>query len=333
MKPPPLRPLPYVVWLTLLSVALPTVAADYDPLATPADSAIKTIDFDVHDAARDRTIPIKAYLPSDIKPAPVILFSHGLGGSREGYAYVGQHWAKRGYVVVMLQHPGSDESVWRGQPLGERMQAMQEAASGENLLLRLKDVPAVLDQIAKWNAEDKHALKGRLDLEHVGMSGHSFGAQTTQGVAGQSNPLNGSRFTDARIDAALPMSPSTPRRGDAKRSFGDVKIPWLLMTGTKDVSPIGGQTVETRLAVFPALPAGDKYQLVLDGAEHSAFGGGREGQRLQLRNRNPNHHRAILALSTAFWDTYLREDAVAKKWLTGEGPRSVLEEDDEWEAK
>ena len=100
------------------------------------------------------------------------------------------------------------------------------------------------------------------------------------------------------------MSPSSPRRGDAKRSFGDVKIPWLLMTGTKDTSPIGGQTVETRLAVFPALPDGDKYQLVLHEAEHSAFGGGREGQRIQLRNRNANHHRAILALSTAFWDTY-----------------------------
>ena len=130
-------------------------------------------------------IPIKVYLPPLSKAAPVILFSHGLGGSREGYAYVGQHWAKRGYVVVMLQHPGSDESVWRGQPLGQRMKAMQDAASAENLLLRLKDVPAVLDQLTKWNVEDKHALKGRLDLEHVGMSGHSFVHQTTQGVAGQ----------------------------------------------------------------------------------------------------------------------------------------------------
>lgn len=26
--------------------------------------------------------------------------------------------------------------------------------------------------------------------------------------------------------------------------------------------------------------------------------------------RNPNHHRAILALSTAFWDAYLRDNSM-----------------------
>jgi hypothetical protein len=33
--------------------------------------------------------------------------------------------------------------------------------------------------------------------------------------------------------------------------------------------------------------------------------------------RNPNHHRVILALSTAFWDAYLRNDASALAWLNG----------------
>jgi hypothetical protein len=38
----------------------------------------------------------------------------------------------------------------------------------------------------------------------------------------------------------------------------------------------------------------------------------------------------ILALSTAFWDTYLRGDAEALAWLNGSGPRSVMEADDRW---
>ena len=50
-----------------------------------------------------------------------------------------------------------------------------------------------------------------------------------------------------------------------------MEIPWLLMTGTKDVAPIGEADLESRLAVFPALPPGGKYELVLDDAEHSAF--------------------------------------------------------------
>ena len=72
------------------------------------------------------------------------------------------------------------------------------------------------------------------------------------------------------------LSPSRPAAGDPQKAFADVKIPWMLMTGTKDVARIGGATigaadVESRLAVYPALPPGNKYELVLDGAEHSAF--------------------------------------------------------------
>jgi hypothetical protein len=103
------------------------------------------------------------------------------------------------------------------------------------------------------------------------------------------------------------------------------------MTGTHDTAAIGGQTVATRLAVFPALRPGDKYELVLNGAEHSAFTDRPlPGDR---KPRNPNHHRAILALSTAVWDAYLRGDAAAKAWLQGEGARSVLEAEDRWRRK
>jgi hypothetical protein len=105
----------------------------------------------------------------------------------------------------------------------------------------------------------------------------------------------------------------------------------MLMTGTKDVAPIGDQDVKSRLAVFSALPPGGKYELVLENAEHSVFTerplpGDKE-------KRNPKHHRAILALSTAFWDTYLRDDIQAKAWLDGDGPKSVLEHGDKWQKK
>jgi hypothetical protein len=47
--------------------------------------------------------------------------------------------------------------------------------------------------------------------------------------------------------------------------------------------------------------------------------------------RNPNHHRVILALSTAFWDAYLRQDAEALAWLNGPRPRSFMQPDDQWQ--
>jgi len=260
-----------------------------------------------------------------------VLFSHGLGGSREGSAFLGRHWAARGYVAVFLQHPGSDGSVWRGKPVGERMAAMEEAANGPNFLLRVKDVPAVLDQLAAWQTEAGHALCGRLDLARVGMSGHSFGAVTTQAVSGQAFIGGRDLFTDGRIKAALVLSPSSPRRGDPTRAFGGVRIPWMLMTGTRDVAPIGHADVASRLAVFPALPTGDRYELVLHEAEHSVFTDrslpGESGR------RNPNHHRVILALSTAFWDAHLRQDAAALAWLQGDGPGHLLDAHDRWQRK
>jgi predicted dienelactone hydrolase len=303
---------------------------DYDPLALPAGPP-EQVDLVVLDASRQREIPLRVYSPRGESRSPVVLFSHGLGGSREGSAYLGRHWAARGYVVVFLQHPGSDASVWQDVPAGRRRGAMEGAASGRNFLLRVKDVPAVLDQLARWNAGKGHVLAGRLDVGRVGLSGHSFGAVTTQAVSGQAF-AGGRSFTDPRIRAAVVMSPSAPRRGgDPGAAFGRVAIPWLLMTGTKDVAAIGDVSLESRLAVFPALPPGRKYELVLDGAEHSAF-----TDRVlpgDSAPRNPNHHRAILALTTAFWDAHLRGDEAARRWLDGEGAPSVLEARDRWQRK
>jgi predicted dienelactone hydrolase len=305
----------------------------YDPLLLPSANPPAPLDLIVTDTHRHRDIPILVYLPAATNTAPVVLFSHGLGGNRQGSGYLGRHWAARGYVAVFLQHPGSDDGVWKNQPLLERNRAMRDAASGPNFLLRVKDVPAVLDQLARWHEAKDHPLAGRLDLQRVGMSGHSFGAVTTQAVSGQATPGGGQSFTDRRIKAAIAFSPSEPAAGSPDQSFGKVTIPWLLMTGTKDVARLGGATigassVEQRLSVFPALPPGSKYELVLNGAEHSAFT--ERALPGETGRRNPNHHRAILALSTAFWDAYLSGDAAARAWLDGAGPNTVLEANDRW---
>ncbi len=320
----------------LILVSSQALAADrndasYDPLELPvAPETVEMRDFEVTDASRSRTIPLRLYALPSREKCPVILFSHGLGGSRENNPYLGRHWAARGFVVVFMQHAGSDEPVWKKAKPRERLAAMTKAANAENYLARALDGPAVLDQLEKWNAEDGHWLKGRLDLEKVGMSGHSFGALTTQALSGQSAPLIGAKYTDKRIDAALAMSPSPPPGLDPKAAFGRVTLPWMLMTGTKDNSPIGNATPESRRAVFPALPEGHKYELVLKDGEHMAFS---ERTLLGGKQRNPNHHRVILALSTAFWEAYLKADPAAAAWLDGDGPKGLLEAGDSWQRK
>ena len=321
------------VILSIGLVCCTSVAAiDYDPLNTKIDpGSVKTLDTSFTYGKQEREIPVLVYLPSSAMKAPVVIFSHGLGGSRKGSAFLGKHWAACGYVAVFIQHPGSDQSVMEGLPPLKRYAALKKAASLKSTLDRVRDVPALIDQLGRWNKEPDHSLMGRVDLKRIGMSGHSFGAITTQYVSGQSVSLRRQDFVEKRIRAALPMSPSGPRRGEVEKAFAKVSIPWLLMTGTEDDSPIGDFEPEDRLKVFPALPPEGKYELVLWRAEHSAF----TERRLpgDPERRNPNHHKVILALSTAFWDAYLQEDPETRKWLDGDGPKSVMEPKDRWQRK
>lgn len=305
-------------------------APAYDPLALPEDFTPAHLDWTFRDAERERDLPLRIHLPTSKSPAPVLLFSHGLGGSRAGCTYLGEHWSARGYVAIFLQHPGSDDAVWRGKSRREARSALRKAASAGNMLLRIIDVRTVLKQLTHWNKQQEHPLKGRLDLERIGMSGHSFGAATTQAVSGQSVGGGGPLLFDRRIDAALILSPSAALHQDSANAFGKVSIPWMLMTGTKDSAPVGEQSTASRLEVYPYLPAKiPHYELVLWEAAHSAFS--QRSMPGASSARNPNHHRAILALSTAFFDHHLSADPRAGTWLHGENARAILEPKDRWQ--
>jgi predicted dienelactone hydrolase len=313
--------------VSLLVVVLPLLAKEtpYDPSRISDHSETRLTSFEYG----GREVPLKVYLPKE-KPASVILLSHGLGGSREVGSYLGEHWAARGFLVVAMQHAGSDESVWKEIPPAQRMTAMKAAANGSTFMDRMRDVPATLDQLEKWNREKGHFLKGRMDLSSIGMAGHSYGAVTTQALCGQSFGTAGPTFADPRIDAGLPLSPSPPNRGDAEEAFGGIKLPMMLMTGTRDSSAIGRTTPESRREVYAALPAGSKYELVLKDAEHMAFS---DRTLRGDEHRNPNHHKAILALSTAFWEAFLKTDPAARKWLDGDKPAALLASEDVWQRK
>jgi len=289
-----------IITLLLLTPRLSFATNAYYPLTVPNININKTIELTVYDSKRNREIPLLVYLPATHSPAPVILHSHGLGGSRYSNSYLGEHWAARGYVAVFIQHIGSDESVWKDTTPGfMRLTALKNAANLKNTLLRIQDVPAVLNQLEIWNSTNDSPLHNMLDMKHIGMSGHSYGALTTQLVSGQKPELSGKNFSDRRITASVIFSPVFPAEGrHPKKTFSAVTIPWMLMAGTLDKSIIKTDfKPEIRREVFKALPTGDKYELVLYRAEHSAFND--TALPSDKEPRNPNHHLAILARTYA----------------------------------
>ncbi len=301
----------------LLALAMLVVAPM--PAARAATNAVEIFRADWLDAPRHRIVPVKIYYPPTGGPSPVIIFSHGLGGSREGYEYLGRYWAAHGYVSVHLQHPGSDAAVWQDKPVTELKSSLrQSAANLANAANRPADVSFAIDQLEKLNRENS-PLKNRLDLARLGMAGHSFGAFTALAVAGQVFLMPGDReisYADPRVKAAVAMSAPVPvRKNTLDRAFGKIKIPVFHMTGTEDSSPIGETKPAERRVPFDHIHGADQYLLTLTGGDHMIFGGVSRG----LSAEKEREFKALICESSgAFWDAYLKGDAPAKGWLTND---------------
>ena len=275
-----------------------------------------------HDAARHREGPVKIDVPANgATPWPVVILSHGLGGSREGLATIGRYWADHGYAVVHLQHAGSDEAILRAGPMADLPKRLKGAETGEQLVARTGDVTFALDELARRNADPTWSLHGKLDLNRVAMAGHSFGAVTTQAMCGQRYP-GGTSFYDKRIKAGVIFSPSPPRVGDATAAFARMRVPLFHFTGTDDRTPAmaGNVTPAQRRVPFDVTTAVDQYLVVITGGDHMLFNG---------RNRGPRPGDvAPLDLigqgSTAFLDKVLKGDVRQATFLDGGGYAAVV---------
>lgn len=311
--------------LAMVIAALSTQAADYAPKKAVGKFTVETAKLELKDAKRDREVPIKIYYPKEATNAsPVIILSHGLGGSRDGYEFLGRHWASHGYVSVHLQHLGSDDKAWKGQ--ANPMQSMKAAATDiRNSINRPLDVTFVVDELERLNKSDDK-WKGKFDLKRLGMAGHSFGSYTTLAIGGQQFMVRGEAKTmaDARFKALLPMSSPVPAR-NRDEAFAKIKLPTLHMTGTKDVSPINDTTADERRIPFDKMPGPDNFLITFEGGDHMIFSG-RSGVRGE-RSKDEIFHDLIRLSSTAFWDAYLLENTTAKQWLKQGGFKAVLGKD------
>lgn len=124
---------------------------------------------------------------------PVVVFSHGFGGFRmQSLDYV-EHLASRGYAVAAIDHEGRRfEDVLPclfSPPLDGC--AIETEDPGPD------QVPVLVDVLEGLGEE--HLLGGRLDLEVMGLSGHSAGGATTATLG----------ETDERFSALFSMAAPT----------------------------------------------------------------------------------------------------------------------------
>ena len=294
--------------------------SDIDPAREPHTVTMRREK--LTDAARaDRVVPLKIYIPDVPGPLPLILWSHGLGGGADGAAFLSRFLAGQGFVVVHVQHAGTDTGLWEGKP-GHPWDVIRATKIPRSAALaRFADIPFVLDRLARLNLP-------ALDSTSFGMSGHSFGALTTQVMAGQLYPdeqdnlqsLREPRFKCGILYSPVPMghlSTASPAE-----LYGPIALPLLHMTGTMDASPIENFGYEQRLAVFENARGAQQNLLVLNDGDHMVYNGSRG--KLADNPHRAAHEEIIKIMALAYWNAHLKQDAAALTWLSGTGVQDYL---------
>jgi dienelactone hydrolase len=228
------------------------------------------LDLDWADSTRQRAVPVRLYLPAGPTKVPLVVFSHGIGGSRRGYSYLGQHFAANGVASLHLQHVGSDRQVWTGGGVFGVVGRLIEAAQEQEAVNRARDLRFALDTLLTGD------LASRFDAQRVVAAGHSYGANTTLLASGAQVQREGAPvdLRDARVKAAIVISaPPFYGEGEPARILRGVTVPSLHVTCTDDVIRIPGyySGLQDRLDVFDAVASPRKWLAVYEGGSHSMF--------------------------------------------------------------
>jgi hypothetical protein len=139
-----------------------------------------------------------------------------MNGSSWPHGSLGESLASHGYVVAIPKHTGDTWEEYRFWP---------EQSSGftvQNSRLRLEDVSFLIDEMQRMNTTPSGSLAGTIELEHVGVAGHSYGAMTSliTTIGFQDLPA------DERVKAIVPIDdPRLLPRSD----YAEVIVPTLLV--------------------------------------------------------------------------------------------------------
>ncbi|WP_437590227.1 alpha/beta hydrolase family protein [Sorangium sp. So ce1000] len=208
-------------------------------------------------------------LADDGAPHPVLLFSHGFGLLRADYTSLLEDLASHGFVVAAISHTYDTELTvfpdGRAVPFGSvvRTPAMDASpeeieaftqAMGEHVTVWVDDARFVLDELTAAAQDDPDGLlTGQLDLERVGVLGHSYGGAMAAEACAR----------DDRFDAGLDIDGSLvgPKNGAGSRSIAQ---PFFILLAS--THPDDATIDETYGAV-----AGQAYRAQVEGTAHLTF--------------------------------------------------------------
>lgn len=248
------------------------------------------------DKKRDRSLAVDLYRPQiELNVSlniPLVIISHGFSGAKEDFDYLAQHLASYGMAVAILNHPGSDRTQLDNFFAG----TTRDILTAREFIHRPQDVSYLLDELQRRERVAPSRL-GTLDLERVGIIGHSFGSYTAlalggaklnighlrqycpskvidlnwfnpsvvlQCLASQLSTTKNYQLGDRRIAAIFAMNPMISNVF-GEQGLSQLEIPVAFVGGSKDlITPVLLEQIEP----FTWLGSQEKYLLLIDKGTH-----------------------------------------------------------------
>ena len=275
---------------------------------------------------------VDAYIPSGLSgPAPIVIISHGFGDVKESFAFIAEHLASYGFVVLLPDHVGSD-LAYRQEFLQGRLNTL---LSPMEFINRPQEISFLIDRLEELVAESPE-WAAQLDLDRIGVTGDSLGSTNTLALAGaeinyariveacnvdnvilnfslylqcqaQFLPPQNFDLRDPRVKAVVTGHPLGASLYGPE-GFSQIDVPLLMVGGSEDiVAPVAIEQFHP----FIWLETEHKHLAMLDIGTHFSSKPGRDGTGgilALLAGANRAVGSAYYkALSVAFYNVYLRE--------------------------
>ncbi len=282
--------------------------------------------------------------PASITPQqfPVVLLSHGLGGTGLEYTSLIEDLVSHGYVVAAIEHtytasavvfpdgkvvPAHHDTEPAGLSSAQRWQRMMDSAG---LLIRqgAEDVLFVINKLTELNKSGAQGflLRGRLDPNRLAAVGHSAGGAFATGAC----QLDARIHACVSLDGEMPPVAAFPEFPDGKGFQHPVLLLELDHTGERmpfsaDQYTDFRKKVEAQLNLCPK----GSYDVMLKspGLFHGSF----SDYRLRIANGNATQTEEAIhnlhltqSFTRAFLDKYLKDQREAILDEPSQSPEAVV---------